>query len=223
MWLVLVLQTVFIFATSTFVAYISLKSYLLAGSRVILLLGCGSLTWGLANLIGAFLFGPPGGTNVVVTLVSTGGLIASFFYIVSATSAITSATRDKSWLKAKMTIGYSGVTVFMAALTLLAIIGLTPAFFVAGSGTTILRQIIVITGVSLFTLASIIFARMFYASRSGILFWYSMALALTATGIGASFFGRAAGDPIAWVSRIAVYLGGFYFLIAVQSAFHPTH
>jgi len=77
-------------------------------------------------------------------------------------------------------------------------------------------------GVSLFTLASIMFARLFYASKSGILFWYSMALALTATGIGASFFGRAAGDPIAWASRIAIYLGGIYFLITVWSAFHPS-
>ena len=221
-WLLLVLQTVFIFVTSSLVAYISLRSYLSGGSRGILLLGCGSLTWGLANMIAAFLYGPPGGTNVVVTLVSTAGLLASFFHVTGATSTITGATRDKSWLKARLAVGYSGVIVFIVALTALAILSLTPAFFVAGSGTTTLRQAIVIMSVSLFTLASIIFARVFYSSRSGILFWYSMALALTATGIGSSFFGRTVGDPIAWASRIAIYLGGIYFLITVWSAFHPS-
>jgi len=221
-WLVLVLQTVFIFATSCLVAYISLRSYLSGGSRGILLLGCGSLAWGLANLIAAFFFNIPGGTNVVVTIVSTAGLLASLLHVTSATSTITGFARDKSWLKARLAVGYTGVIVFVAVLTVLAILGLTPAFFVAGSGTTILRQTIVIVGVSLFALASLIFARMFYASKSGILFWYSMALALTATGLAASFFGRAAGDPIAWVSRIAIYLGGIYFLITVWSAFHPS-
>lgn len=221
-WLLLVLQTVFIFATSSLVAYISLRSYLLGGSRAILLLGCGSLTWGLANMIAAFLYGPPGGTNVVVTLVSSAGLLASFFYVTSAASTIAGTARDKSWLKARLAISYSSVIAFFAALTVLAIAGLTPAFFVAGSGTTMVRQFVVITGVSLFTVASIIFARRFYVSKSGILFWYSMALALTATGIGASFFGRAVGDPIAWASRIAIYLGGIYFLITVWNAFHPS-
>lgn len=221
-WLLLVLQTVFIFATSSLVAYISLRSYLLGGTRAILLLGCGSLTWGLANMIAAFLYGPPGGTNVVVTLVSSAGLLASFFYVTSAASTIAGTARDKSWLKARLAISYSSVIAFFAALTVLAIAGLTPAFFVAGSGTTMVRQFVVITGVSLFTVASIIFARRFYVSKSGILFWYSMALALTATGIGASFFGRAVGDPIAWASRIAIYLGGIYFLITVWNAFHPS-
>lgn len=222
-WLLLVLQTVFIFASSCLVAYISLRSYLSRGSRGVLLLGCGALTWGLANMIAAFLYGPPGGPNVVVTLASAGGLFASLFHMASATSTIAGDTRDTRLRKPKLAIGYSGIIAFFAALTVLAIIGLTPAFFVAGSGTTMLRQAVVATGVSLFTLASIIFARQYYASKLEILFWYSMALALTATGIGSSFFGRIVGDPIAWASRIAIYLGGIYFLITVRSAAHPSH
>ena len=221
--LLVFLQTVFIFASSCLVSFISLRSYLSGGSRGILLLGCGALAWGLANIIASYFFNVPGGANILVTLVSTGGLFAASFHFASAIGTSTGGGRDTRLLKTKLAVCYSGVVLFLLVLTVLAVTGLTPAFFVPGSGTTMLRQGIVLVGVSLFSLASILFARLYYSSRSGILFWYSMALALTALGIGASFFGRTVGDPIAWTSRTAIYLGGLYFLIAVWSATrHPA-
>src|SRR6266516_1917139 len=60
-------------------------------------------------------------------------------------------------------------------------------------------------------------------SRSGILFWYSMALASTTIGLAAFYFGRTVGDPIAWTGRIATYLGGIYSLIAIWSASRGSH
>ena len=218
------LQTLFLFGTSVVVAYISLKSYLSGGSRTILLLGSGTLAWGFASMVAGWLLGPPGGPNIGVTISNSGALVSSLFYIASATTTMRdSSSRDSKSRKPKLILAYGGAVGFLAALTGFALLGATPAFFVPGAGSTILRQAVVGAGLFLFAASSILFLRLYHDSRSGILFWYSMALALTAIGLAAFYFGRTVGDPIAWTGRIATYLGGIYSLIAVWSAFRGLH
>jgi hypothetical protein len=107
---------------------------------------------------------------------------------------------------------------FLILLTLLAFIGATPAFFIPGVGSTQLRHVVVAAGLFLFTVSAIFFVKLYQNSKSGILFWYSMALALTAIGLGAFYIARVPGDSIAWAGRTATYLGGVYSIIAVWSA-----
>ena len=218
------LQTIFLFGTSCVVAYISLKSYLSGGSRTILLLGSGVLAWGYASLVSGWLLGPPGGPNIAVTISNTGALFASLFHIASATTTRgAGSSRDEQGRKTKLALAYGGVIVFLTTLTVLAFQGVTPPFFVLGSGSTLLRQTVVAAGLFMFAVSSIVFMRLYYSSRSGILFWYSMAIALTAIGLAAFYFGRTVGDPIAWVGRSATYLAGIYFLIAIWSAARSAH
>src|SRR5207253_3971713 len=97
------LQTLFLFGTSVVVAYISLKSYLSGGSRTILLLGSGTLAWGFASMVAAWLLGPPGGPNIGVTISNSGALFASLFYIASAATTIrASSSRDSKRRKSKL-------------------------------------------------------------------------------------------------------------------------
>ena len=218
------LQTLFLFGTAVVVAFISLKSYLSGGSRTILLLGSGTLAWGFASMVAGWLLGPPGGPNIGVTISNSGALVSSLFYIASATTTMRDrSSRDSKSRKPKLILAYGGAVGFLAALTGFALLGATPAFFVPGAGSTILRQAVVGAGLFLFAASSILFLRLYHDSRSGILFWYSMALALTAIGLAAFYFGRTVGDPIAWTGRIATYLGGIYSLIAVWSAFRGLH
>jgi hypothetical protein len=218
------LQTLFLFGTAVVVAYISLKSYLSGGSRTILLLGSGTLAWGFASMVAGWLLSPPGGPNVGVTVSNSGALFASMFYISSATTTMSaSSSRDSRQRKPKLLLAYGGAVGFVAALTVFALLGSTPAFFVPGAGSTVLRQAVVAAGLFLFAASSILFMRLYHDSRSGILFWYSMALALTAIGLAAFYFGRTVGDPIAWTGRIATYLGGIYSLIAIWSAVRGPH
>ena len=218
------LQTLFLFGTAVVVAFISLKSYLSGGSRTILLLGSGTLAWGFASMVAGWLLGPPGGPNIGVTISNSGALVSSLFYIASATTTMRDrSSRDSKSRKPKLILAYGGAVGFLAALTGFALLGATPAFFVPGAGSTILRQTVVGAGLFLFAVSSILFFRLYHDSRSGILFWYSMALALTAIGLAAFYFGRTVGDPIAWTGRIATYLGGIYSLIAVWSAFRGLH
>ena len=218
------LQTLFLFGTSVVVAYISLKSYLSGGSRTILLLGSGTLAWGSASMVAGWLLSPPGGPNIAVTISNSGALFASLFYIASATTTMgASSSRDSKRRKSKLILAYGGAVGFVTILTVFALLGATPAFFVPGIGSTILRQLVVAAGIFMFGVSSILFMRMYHGSRSGILFWYSMALALTTIGLAAFYFGRTVGDPIAWTGRIAIYLGGIYSLIAIWSAIRGSH
>jgi len=219
-----VLQTLLLFGTSVVVAYISLKSYLSGGSRTILLLGSGTLAWGWASMVAGWLLGPPGGPNVAVTISNSGSLFASLFFIASAgTTMRAHSSRDEKGRIVKLFLAYGSAVGFLVALTLLALVGATPAFFVPGIGSTMLRQAVVAAGLFMFAASSILFMRLYRDSRSGILFWYSMALALTTVGLGAFYFGRTVGDPIAWTGRIATYLGGVYSLIAIWSAVRGSH
>ena len=213
------LQTLFLFGTSVVVAYISLKSYLSGGSRTILLLGSGTLAWGFASMVAGWLLSPPGGPNVAVTVSNSGALFASLLFIASATTTMREgSSRDSKRRTPKLLLAYGGAVGFPAVLTAFALLGATPAFFVPGVGSTVLRQAVVAAGLFLFAASSILFMRLYRDSRSGILFWYSMALALTTIGLAAFYFGRTVGDPIAWTGRIATYLGGIYSLIAIWSA-----
>jgi hypothetical protein len=213
------LQTILLFGTSAVVAYISLKSYLSGGSRTILLLGSGTLSWGFASMVAGWLLSPPGGPNVAVTISNSGSLFASLLYITSAATTLSDIShRDSKSRKTKLVLAYTGAVGFVALVTVLALLGDTPAFFVPGVGSTLLRQFVVAAGIVLFAASSILLMMLYHDSRSGILFWYSMALALTAIGLAAFYFGRTVGDPIAWIGRTAVYLGGVYSLIAIWSA-----
>ena len=219
-----VLQTLVLFGTSVLVAYISLKSYLSGGSRTILLLGSGTLAWGFASMVAGWLLSPPGGPNVAVTISNSGSLFASLFFIASAgTTMRAHSSRDLKGRSVKLFLAYGSAVGFLVALTLLALVGVTPSFFVPGIGPTMLRQVVVAAGLFMFAASSILFMRLYRDSRSGILFWYSMALALTTVGLGAFYFGRTVGDPIAWTGRIAIYLGAVYSLIAIWSAFRGSH
>src|SRR5438132_8314647 len=134
-----------------------------------------------------------------------------------------SSSRDSKSRKSKLLLAYGGAVGFLVALTVFALLGATPAFFVPGAGSTLLRQVVVAAGLFMFSASSILFMRLYHDSRSGILFWYSMALALTTIGLAAFYFGRTVGDPIAWTGRIATYFGGVYSLIAIWSAIRGSH
>jgi hypothetical protein len=175
-------------------------------------------------MVAGWLLGPPGGPNVAVTISNSGALFASLFYIASATTTMSSSSsRDSKRRKPKSLLAYGGAVGFLTALTVFALLGVTPAFFVPGIGSTVLRQVVVAAGLFLFAVSSVLFMRLYHDSKSGILFWYSTALALTAIGFAAFYFGRTVGDPIAWTGRVATYLGGIYSLIAIWSAVQGSH
>jgi hypothetical protein len=221
----LVLGTTFLGFTSLAVAYLSYRSYRQNGWFFLVLLGCGALVWGSSSTIAGWLTNLPSGPNAAITIQNTGGLVAAGFHAVSG--IWTRGPSHRSGLKIHRSIlilAYAGVVAFTAILSLLALEGMTPLFFVPGVGQTLLRMVVLGAGAGLFLSASFLFWARYYASDSHprTLYWYFLALGLTGVGLAAVFFGRAPGDPISWTGRTAMFLGGVYFLKAVQTAFKQS-
>ncbi len=219
------LYTFFVSLTSFLVAYISLKSYLQTGSIVLLLLGSASLALGSTSILGTWLANLPGGLNAGITIVNTGGLCASIFHLAGGSLTSTSASLENGPRVRKpiSLIAYAGVLSFATVFTIASLEGLVPLFFVLGVGQTPLRMAVVGSSAALFAVSSILFARLCFSSKSDTLYWYFLALGMTSVGTLAIFFGRAPGDPISWTGRAAQFLGGFYFLKAVLTAFRRPH
>jgi hypothetical protein len=220
-----ILYTVFVSITSFLVAYVSLKSYLQTGFTVLLLLGTASLALGSTSILGTWLANLPGQLNAGITIVNTGALCASIFHLAGGSITSTNASLENSdRVRKPLSIAaYAGVLSFTTILTLASLDGLVPLFFVLGVGQTPLRMAVVGSSVALFAVSSVLFARLFSSVKSDTLYWYFLALGMTSIGTLATFFGRAPGDPISWTGRIALFLGGIYFLQAVRTVFRRPH
>ena len=217
-----ILYTVFLAFTSFMVGYISFKSYMQNGWTFLVLMGSGALAWGSTSLLSGWLTNLPSGPNAAITISNTGALVASLFHFASTTwSKGPSLKKNPRLRRSILVLAYGGVLTFTTLLTVAALEGLTPLFFVPGVGQTTLRMAVLGSAAALFLVSSILFARRYFSSksRSSTLYWYVLALGLTGVGIAAVFFGRAPGDPISWTGRTAMFLGGTYFLKAVHTAF----
>ena len=217
-----ILYTVFLAFTSFMVGYISFKSYVQNGWTFLVLMGSGALAWGSTSLLSGWLTNLASGPNAAITISNTGALVASIFHLVSATwSKGPSLKKDPRIRRSILVLAYGNVLAVTTLLTVAALEGMTPLFFVPGAGQTTLRMAVLGSAAALFLVSSILFARRYFSSRSRsrTLYWYVLALGLTGVGLAAVFFGRAPGDPISWTGRTAMFLGGTYFLKAVHTAF----
>lgn len=197
------------------VADTSARSYLRSGVPTFLLLGCGVLTFGTSSLFAAWLIGPAG-TNVNVTVFDIGALAAALLHAGGATSAWVGASpHNVPNLRGRLLLSYVSAIAFSLLQTAAALLGVVPTFFVQGVGPTLLRQIVLGGAIALFAFSSVIFMRIYTRSKSDVLYWYSLALALIAVGLALVFIQKAVGSPIGLSGRIGQYLGGVYLLASV--------
>jgi PAS domain S-box-containing protein len=215
--LTLILNALFLTGTGIIVAAVSAKSYLRQGNLNILLLGSAVLVSGLASLAAGRVLSVQT-PNYSVTIHNVGFLVSSILQIISA-ALIFLGIRSKVFIKRRfvLTVSYSVTVLFVIILTVLTLLGLTPTFFMA-EGPTLLRQSIVAITIILFTLSCLILFRSYLQSKSKVLYWYSLALGLFAIGFLSLTLQNQAGDGFSWVSKIAQYTGGFYFVLAVLSS-----
>ncbi|MCK4721884.1 MAG: hypothetical protein KAT75_01210, partial [Dehalococcoidia bacterium] len=209
-----VLNTVFISIMAFLVAYLSARGYLKTGSLNLLFVGTGVLAFGSTNQVAGWLLGAPGGIDAFITVGSTGLLFGSVFYLVGAASTLTAVTPEKvsERRRPKVMFAYFGVLIFTAVLTVAVLVDALPRFFIQGIGPTLFGQEVLGVAVALLAISSLLFMRSFFRSKSGFLYWYSLALALIAVGSLAVFLQQAVGSIIGWAGRSAQYLGSIYFL-----------
>jgi len=218
--LMLVLNTVFLFGISLAVCTVAMRAYLASGSSNILLLGCGVLTLGCAALAGGWVR-PLGETaNASVTIHNLGVLLASIVYAMSALLTLLKAEPEQIMEKRQQRVFFAlaGTLILISIIIAGTLRGAVPLFWAADVGSTPVKQLVLSTAIVLFALTSIYTMILYFQTSHYFLYWYSLALALTAIGLIGITVMKAVGDPIGWAGRTAQYLGGVYFLIAALSA-----
>ncbi len=224
-WMILIGNTLFVTVAFLVVSFVSLRNYRATGRIQILLLGCGVLSFAVGALIAAAVRSMPDGANLNVTIYNTAALLAALFHfaagylLVSGVSVEAVVRRRGMWL----VLGYGGSLVLVALLTLCALEGWTPPFKTEGAlGFSPIRQAVLGSADALFAFSALLFAAAYLRNREPFLRWYACALALTAVSLTAFFVQASVGSPVGWAGRVAQYVGGAYFLVALVPSSRRT-
>lgn len=210
------LNIVFVVLISLVVAYLAARGYLATGQSQLVWLGGGALAFGFSALLTAVTQTQ---LNAAVTLHNTGAFLAGLIYTVGAVMGVSGdSPLQQGKAKAYVLTGiYAIGAVFMLQVMLLSLAGITPTFFVPGTGGTPLRQAVLYSGTGLFGLSGILLLLAHFRTRSVFMFWYSLGLILTALGLLTVSFVKTPGDFFAWLGRGGQYFAGIYLIIAVVS------
>jgi hypothetical protein len=212
-FLLLVLNFIFLTLTGLAIAIISAKSYLAEGQTNLLLLGMATGIGGLAALVAGFAAGVSVNDNV--TIFNLGFLISGSLQALSAVLTYVKPIPSKQSSRRKeLTICYVGIFCLFVAISVLTLLGYTPAFFTS-SGPTLDRDWVIGITIFFFLFASLLFAQQFRQSRSDIIYWYSLALALLTLAIFGSATYTVPNGLFNWIARISQYIAGIYFLITI--------
>ena len=212
-YLQFILQVIFVFGSSIAIVVISARAYLGSGSLNVLLLGSAVLISGLASTIAAWAVSLS--ANEAVTIGNVGILISSFIMLLSAIFTLT-GTESNVNVNRKAIL----VAVYFASLFLTGVLGLLAGFdlmpdFLTPTGPTLVRLVVLAVSIVLYFESCLMFGWRYLQVKSHVLYWYSLALGLFALALVAAAFTLRLGDIINWVSRLALYLSGVYFLIAL--------
>jgi len=213
-----ILNTVFVFIASGLVCFVAMRSYLFSGAPTLLSLGCGVLTLGLGALLAGWLIGPAG-PNANITVFNMSALLSAMFHTAGSIISLRQKPPELklSVRRRKLATAYVGVFALVGLLALAAAAGLLPRF-VQGKDPTMVRQIVLACGLVLFSVSCVFMMSRFVRSQSRFLLWYSLALALLALNVLCFFLAQIPADPIIWAGRIARYMAGVYFVLALVFA-----
>jgi PAS domain S-box-containing protein len=213
------LNTIFLGVIPLIIAYIAMRVFLKSGSASVFLLGSGVLIFGLGSIAAGWVNPLTGGPNMTVTIHNSCALISSIFLLAGAfTSNFTVKPGMGRGSTATIAAAYTGIVVFVSIFCLMTLQGMTPPFFIPGSGPTLLRQLILENAVVFFAISSMLFMLAYRKRKSDFFFWTAIALSLITIGLLAVFLQPSVGSPIGWLGRSAQYLGFVLALYAVLNA-----
>ena len=213
------LLTVFNFLFSTvaslLVAILIGRSYLARGSPGLLFLGCGVTVWGAAGTLVPVLF--PYGTNV---LIGGHNSLVWFAALCHLTGVMLSVRPWRAPRLAGLTlaIAYAGAACLVWLVTMMAVEGWMPVFFVQGQGGTPLRAFVLGSAIIMFVLTAAVLWRANRPAPSAFVRWYAAALLLVATGLLGIMLESVHGGALSWTGRAAQFLGGAYMLVAAVAS-----
>lgn len=205
-----------------FVAHLAGRSFVRHPSLPVLLLGSGSLAFGLVSLISALAI-HYGNHNVGVTVYNTGMLLSGLCHALGA--ALIGTTTDhlsNRRVRLLMKGAFAVVLTLVGLTTFLSLQGEMPLFFIQGEGPTLIRQAVLGSAVAVFALAGLIHLIRSYQTPRLFSRLYGAGLAIIATGLLGVLPINQVGSPLNWVGRVAQYVGGIYFLVAAVAEYRES-
>jgi PAS domain S-box-containing protein len=219
-----ILNTLFAGLLPISIAVIALRIYLSAGTSSLLLMACGLMTFGTGAILAGWLIGGAQGPNVNVTIYNFTALAGALFHFAGFIQALQSAKPQvqTARLKHNLTLAVTGVVFMVGLLTLATLQGLTPTFFVQGSGPTPLRQAVLGTAACVYFVCGLMQIDRFRSSKQSFHYWYGLSLLMVALGLFGFYMQKSVGSPLGWLSRSGHYIAAFFALVAVLTTFHKA-
>ena len=209
--LLTVLTVVFSMLVFLFIACLVGRSFLVRGDPGLLLLGCGTLVWGVASVVAAVA--SRSDVNVTPTIFNTSGWLSALCHL---TGVILSRRPWRVRRAAGLWLGgaYAVALGCVGWLAMLALAGWMPTFFVQGQGGTPLRHLVVGSTIAMFALTAVLLTTSGRRSLSPFAYWYAIGLGLIATAFFGAMIQSSVFSAMFWTSVGSHVLGSVYLLIA---------
>ncbi len=209
---------VILLATICFViAYLSARGYLITGSLTLLIITIAFVYICFVTVIIGWLatLSPNWGVtlNGIDLLLFSGLLLSSSFQASFRSVPIGSEHR-----KIRLTLACITAISLGVVMSLLTVFNVFPTFFINGQGVTLTDQIVFSIAVLFFSINSVLFLWHYLKSKSGVLYWFTLALVLEAIGTFGVTLQLRFSDIVVWTGRLGIYFATVYFLIALLSS-----
>jgi len=212
--LVLAMNTIFLAITGAVIAAFAARGFLRYGDTNLMFLGMATIVSGIAAAISGW--DTSLSLNSAVAVFDVGLLLSGGLQLASALftvlGLIPAPVRSR---RNQLLVGYS---VALGCILLVAAMvkgGLAPQFW--SGGATLTREWVVAACVVTFAGASLGYAWVWRQTRSAVLEWYALALALLALNLIGVGVVVSPYSTFSWLSRAAGYLAGIYFVAGFLS------
>ena len=212
--LMTLLNFFFTWLASLCICLLAARGFLVSGQPGLLMFGCGSLLWGVTSLSAALVLDR---LNTTITVHNVGVFGAALCHLVGLLWR-GHLHRPGRWLVA----GYTGALLASALLFWAAAMGVTPLFFVQGQGGTWIREVVLVSAITMFAWVAHQMVYKFWRQSGAFCYWYGLGLALVATGLTGVALLTVQGSILGWANRITQYLGSAYLFIAAVVAAGET-
>ena len=212
-----VLNSIFAGAIPISVAIIAIRSYWVSGLSSLLLMGSGLMTFGSAAVLAGWLIGGDQGPNVNVTIYNVGALMGAVLHVLAIVLMLRHETPESSLARKKTRLSwlFAVIYVLLIGLVLAAFEGVTPLFFIQGTGPTLLRQWVLGSATVLYFLSALFLFNRFKQESRPFYFWYALFLLMISLGLVAALIQPSVGSAMGWLNRAGHYIAGLYALAAM--------
>ena len=223
--LLLAMNFIFSFGVSSFITYLLVQSFLAQGVPGLLVLASGVLVWGFAGLIG-IIAGMSGETsadfaNIAITIHNSCIWVSALLQM-GGVVLLSQPGRLDAGRGLSVGLAYGTVLGFVGLISVSALNGWMPAFFVQNQGGTPLRHLVLGSSIAIYLLTAALMWRHSHKSTT-FMYWYCLALALIATGLFGVMLQTIHGGIVGWLGRSAQFLSGPYMLVAAILALHESN